>query len=100
MKIDIDWFLVHFEKGHVSYSHGGYGCDYCPLVVDPLSFAALTGFIAFATYFFQVQIEMSMLMMAKRKRRSTDFLDLILNQGKQFSQLLSLMLMKDNKSKP
>ena len=66
-------------------------------MVDPLSFAALTGFIAFATYFFQVQIEMSMLMMAKRKKRSTDFLDLILNQGKQFSQLLSLLLMKQGK---
>ena len=37
--------------GHGSYSSGGGDC--CPLVVDPLTFAALIGFIGLATYFFR-----------------------------------------------
>ena len=43
--------------------------DCCPLVVDPLTFAALTGFIGLATYFLERYIAMSMLMMARKKRR-------------------------------
>ena len=41
-----------------SFSSAG-GC--CPLVVDPLTYAALIGFIALATYFFNEQIAMPML---------------------------------------
>ena len=52
-----------------SYSGGG---DCCPLVVDPLTYAALLGFLAAAVYFFQVLIEMSMLMMAKKRRRKRE----------------------------
>mgnify|MGYP001409471230 CR=1 FL=1 len=43
--------------------------DCCPLVVDPLTYAALIGFIGLATYFFREFIAMSMLMMARKKRR-------------------------------
>ena len=52
---------------HGSFSGGGMDC--CPLVVDPLTFAALTGFIGLATYFLERYIAMSMLMMARKKRR-------------------------------
>ena len=56
-----------------SYS-SGYGSDCCPLVVDPLTFISLLSFVALATYFLQQQIEMSMLMMARRKRETFDFI--------------------------
>ena len=56
-----------------SYSGGGGDC--CPLVVDPLTYASLLGFIALATYFLNVLIAMSMLMMRRKRRRKreTDF---------------------------
>ena len=41
-----------------AFSGGG---DCCPLVIDPLTYAALIGFIGLATYFFNVQIAASML---------------------------------------
>ena len=41
----------------------------CPLVVDPLTYAALIGFIGLATYFFNEFIAMSMLMMARKRRK-------------------------------
>ena len=53
-----------------AYSSYGGGC--CDAVVDPLTYAALLGFLALATYFFQVLIEMSMLAKKRRKRRSID----------------------------
>ena len=37
----------------------GYGSDCCPPVVDPLTFIALLGFIAAATYFLQRKIIIS-----------------------------------------
>ena len=46
--------------------------DCCPLVVDPLTYAALIGFIGLATYFFREFIAMSMLMMARKKRRKRE----------------------------
>ena len=62
-----DYSIKTYSGGH----SGGYGGDHhgafsgggdcCPLVVDPLTFAALIGFIALATYFFNVQIAASML---------------------------------------
>ena len=45
---------------------GGYG-DCCPLVVDPLTLAALLGFIAAATAFLNTVITMNI--MGRRKRR-------------------------------
>ena len=53
-----------------SFSSGG---DCCPLVVDPLTYAALLGFLAAAVYFFQVLIEMSMLARKRRKKRELNF---------------------------
>ncbi len=45
--------------------------DCCPPVVDPKTWLVLVGFIALATYFLRIEVTMSMLMMArKRKRRS------------------------------
>ena len=69
---------------HGSFSGGGHGMDCCPLVVDPLTYAALIGFIGLATYFFREFIAMSMLMMARKKRRKRE-LNLhsdIFNEGK------------------
>ena len=57
--------------GHSSYgSHSsGYGSDCCPPVVDPLTWLALLGFIAAATYLLNEVIAMSMLMMARKRRK-------------------------------
>ena len=72
---DNDYLLKTFVGGgygdHGSYSSGGGDC--CPLVVDPLTYAALLAFLALATYFFNVLIAMSMLM-KKRKKRGFDIL--------------------------
>ena len=46
--------------------------DCCPQVVDPLTYAAIIGFIGLATYFFNELIAMSMLMMARKKRRKRE----------------------------
>ena len=51
----------YHSGGYHNHGYGYYDC--CPLVVDTLSYAALIGFIALATYFFSVRIEMSNLMM-------------------------------------
>ena len=68
--------------------HGAFsGSGCCPGVVDPLTMLALVGFIALATYFFEIQIRNSMLMMARKKRRKRELnlqaetLD-IFNEGK------------------
>ena len=64
---DNDYNLKTYSGSHSSgYGDDHYGSfssggDCCPLVVDPLTFAALLGFIALATYFFNEQIAMSML---------------------------------------
>ena len=76
---DNDYSLKTFIGGsggygtdhHGSFSSGGGDC--CPLVVDPLTYAALLAFLALATYFFNVLIAMSMLM-KKRKKRDVDIL--------------------------
>merc|ERR1712045_615012 len=49
-----------------AFSSGGSDC--CPPVVDPLTFIALLGFIAAATYFLQQQI--TMLLGRRRRKRS------------------------------
>ena len=55
-----------------SYS-SGYGSDCCPPVVDPLTYIAFLSFIGAAVYLLNEQIQMSMLMMAKkRKKRGTN----------------------------
>ena len=41
-------------------------------MVDPLTMLALVGGIALATYFFEIQIRNSMLMMARKKRRKRE----------------------------
>lgn len=46
---------------------GGGGLECCPLVVDPLTFFALIGFIGAATAFLNTVITMNIMM---RKRRS------------------------------
>ncbi len=53
--------------GHGSYS--GLGSDCCDPVIDPKTVLGLMTFIGAATYFLQQQIEMSMLMMARKRRR-------------------------------
>ena len=62
---------------HSGYGGGHYGSyssfgDCCPLVVDPLTYFALLGFLGAAIYFFQVLIEMSMLMMRRKRRRKRE----------------------------
>ena len=46
----------------------------CPLVVEPLTYIALLSFIALAVYLLNEQIQMSMLMMARKKRQLNWFL--------------------------
>ena len=62
----------HHETHHDSYGHhGGYSHGYhdcCPLVVDPLTYAAILGFLAAATYLLQTVIASSALAMARKKR--------------------------------
>ena len=58
----------HHETHHSSYSHGYHDC--CPLVVDPLTYAAILGFLAAATYLLQTVIAMSALAGGGRKKRS------------------------------
>ena len=50
-----------YNGGDQLGSFSGHGGDCCPLVIDPLTYAALIGFIGLATYFFNVQIAASML---------------------------------------
>ena len=50
-----------YNDGDQLGSFSGHGGDCCPLVIDPLTYAALIGFIGLATYFFNVQIAASML---------------------------------------
>lgn len=56
--------------GHHGYGHGGHGHkkkkDCCPLVVDPLTLAALMGAIGVATGFLNTLITMNI---SKRRRR-------------------------------
>ena len=54
-------------ESYSSYSENPSDC--CPLVVDPLLYLAFLGFIAAATYFLVPVIEMSMLMMARRRKK-------------------------------
>ena len=49
-----------YNGGDQLGAFSGHG-DCCPLVIDPLTYAALIGFIGLATYFFNVQIAASML---------------------------------------
>ena len=65
-----------------SASSNSYGC--CPLVIDPLTLGSLLTFIGAAVYLLNQVITMSMLMMArKRKRRDLHQPGLdILNSGK------------------
>ena len=49
-----------YNGGDQLGAFSGHG-DCCPLVIDPLTYAALIGFIGLATYFFNIQIAASML---------------------------------------
>lgn len=72
-----------YGGGHSSYGsdHSGYGHgdDYghyetihcCPLTIDPYTWAALLSFIALATWLLNETIQMSMLMMARKRRKRT-----------------------------
>ena len=72
-----------YGGGHSSYGsdHSGYGHgdDYghyetihcCPLTIDPYTWTALLSFIALATWLLNETIQMSMLMMARKRRKRT-----------------------------
>ena len=53
--------MDHHRQGQFSSYGGGHSGGCCPLVIDTLTFLSLIGFIALATYFFNIQIENSML---------------------------------------
>ena len=54
---------------HSGYgSHSGHGYDCCPLVIDPLLFLALVGFIGAGTYLLQLAIDRSAIPVGGRKR--------------------------------
>ena len=50
-----------------SFSGGGGDC--CPLVMDSLTLLAFTGFLIAATYMLRLEITMSTLMMARKRRK-------------------------------
>ena len=58
------------SSGPIASYSGSAGSDCCPLFVDPLTFISIVAFIGLATYFLQEFIAMSMLMMARQKRRN------------------------------
>ena len=58
----------HESYGHESHGYGHYDC--CPLVVDPLTYLAILGFLAAATYLLETVVQMSML--GRRRKRSLD----------------------------
>ena len=61
------------SSSHGSYSgYGSSGHDCCPLVVDPLTLLALGAFLAAAVYLLNELIAMSMLMMARKRKRSAN----------------------------
>lgn len=64
-----------------SYS-SGYGSSCCPLVIDPMTLLALLGFLAAAVYLLNELIAMSMLMMARRRKRQEPHLELFM-EGKE-----------------
>ena len=66
--------------GHSGYgSHSGYGHSCCPLVIDPLLFLALVGFIGAGTYLLQLAIDRSAIPVGGRKKRS---LEELIKEGK------------------
>ena len=81
------------RQGSYGSGHGGSGHGMmepcCPPVVDPLLIGALLTFLAAAVYFLQQLIEMSMLMMARKKR---DTINTVLLEGKHFLLTLSQLL--------
>ena len=78
-----------YGSGHGGGSGHGMMEPCCPPVVDPLLIAALMAFLAAAVYFLQQLIEMSMLMMARKKR---DTVNTVLLEGKHFLLTLSQLL--------
>ena len=81
----------HGGHGGSGYGGGGYGhsggygggkkLECCELVVDPLTFFSLLGFIAFATAFLNVLVTMN-IMMRRRRRKRDDFVGCEDDQGK------------------
>ena len=68
-----DYSIKTYSGGYGGDHHGAFsGSGCCPGVVDPLTMLALVGGIALATYFFEIQIRNSMLMMARKKRRKRE----------------------------
>ena len=65
----------------------GYG-DCCPAVVDPLTYIAFLSFLAAAVYLLNEQIQMSNLMMTKRRKKRNTVLD-IWTEGNSFLKLQS-----------
>ena len=65
----------------------GYG-NCCPAVVDPLTYLAFLSFLAAAVYLLNEQIQMSMLMMAKRRKKRNTISD-IWTEGNSFHKLQS-----------
>lgn len=73
-------------------AHGGYKLECCPLVVDPLTFVGLLGFVAAATAFLNTVITMNIMMaVVKRSRKRSmtqvhlwDKIGNIVTQGKVF----------------
>ena len=75
------------HNSHNSYGYNNYSYDCCPLVVDNLTFIAIMSFLALATYFLNGIIATSNLMMAGKKKRSSDGLLIdIIREGKSIAQ--------------
>ena len=70
-----DYGHSSYGSDHSGYGHGDdYGHGYetihcCPLTIDKLTLAALLSFIALGTWLLNETIQMSMLMMARKRRK-------------------------------
>ena len=74
-----------YSNTYGSHSGSGYSSNCCPQVVDPLTFAALVGFIGAAVYLLQTVIDMSALAGRRKKRSVVD----VFLQGKKCIILMS-----------
>lgn len=62
----------HGHSGYGHSGHGGHKTECCPLVVDPLTFSAILGFLGLATALLNTLITTSL---GRRKKRSDGSFD-------------------------
>ncbi len=63
-----------YDRSGYGHTGGGYGhkAECCELVVDPLLFLSMLGFILFSTYFLNTVITMDTMLPSRRRRRRSE----------------------------